>query len=105
MATENIIMAMVERGGDRQEVHEVIRQHSMEASFNVKAKGGDNDLLERIRADEFFASIHNELEALLDPSTFVGRAPQQVKSFLQREVGPALEHWTPYFTEAQRLKV
>ena len=90
MATENIIMAMVKRGGDRQEVHEAIRTHSMDAARVVKVEGGDNDLLDRIRQDVYFAPIHGDLEALLEPSTFVGRAPQQVDLFLEEEVRPAL---------------
>ena len=90
MATENIIMAMVRRGADRQEVHEAIRTHSMDAARVVKVEGGDNDLIDRIRQDPFFASIHADLEALLEPSTFVGRAPQQVDAFLKHEVEEAL---------------
>ena len=90
MATENIIMAMVRRGADRQEVHEAIRTHSMDAARVVKVEGGDNDLIDRIRQDPFFASIHADLEALLEPSTFVGRAPQQVDAFLKHEVDAAL---------------
>ena len=91
MATENIIMAMVRRGGDRQEVHEAIRVHSLAAARVVKVEGGDNDLLDRIRSDAFFAPIHADLEVLLEPSTFVGRAPEQVARFLSDEVAPALE--------------
>lgn len=93
MATENIIMAMVRRGADRQEVHEAIRAHSMAAAHVVKALGGDNDLLDRIRADAYFGPIHGDLEALLEPSTFIGRAPQQVDLFLAEEVRPALASW------------
>ena len=90
MATENIIMAMVRRGGDRQEIHEAIRVHSHDAARVVKEEGGDNDLLDRIRNDVLFAPIHDDLETLLDPSTFVGRAPEQVHQFLNNEVRPAL---------------
>jgi adenylosuccinate lyase len=90
MATENLIMAMVKRGADRQEVHEAIRVHSMDAARVVKVQGGDNDLLDRVRADAYFAPIHGDLDSLLDPSTFVGRAPQQVDAFLEHEVRPAL---------------
>ena len=90
MATENIIMAMVRRGGDRQEVHEAIRVHSLDAARVVKVEGGDNDLLQRIRRDHFFAPIHEDLDELLDPRTFVGRAPEQVTQFLATEVDPAL---------------
>jgi adenylosuccinate lyase len=90
MATENIIMAMVLRGEDRQEVHEAIRVHSHDATRVVKEEGGDNDLLDRIRSDPYFAPIHADLHALLEPSTFVGRAPEQVARFLAEEVTPAL---------------
>ncbi|MFT7519867.1 MAG: adenylosuccinate lyase [Kiritimatiellia bacterium] len=91
MATENLIMAMVRRGADRQEVHEVIRVHSMKAAHVVKAEGGDNDLVERIRSDAYFTPIHEIIDDLLDPSTFIGRAPQQVRSFLVHEVESALD--------------
>ena len=90
MATENLIMAMVEAGGDRQECHERIRVLSHEAGAEVKQHGRDNDLIERVRADAYFAPIHAQLAALLDPATFIGRAPQQVDRFLAEEVVPAL---------------
>jgi len=105
LATENIIMAMVERGGDRQEVHEIIRQHSMQASYNVKANGGDNDLLLRIRNDPFFSSIHGDFDELLKPESFIGRAPQQVARFVEKEVTPQLEKWKAMFTRSQQLSV
>lgn len=90
MATENVIMAMVESGGDRQLVHERIRVLSREAASEVKDHGRDNDLIQRIRSDSFFAPIHKQLDALLDPSTFIGCAPQQVDRFISTEVEPAL---------------
>ncbi len=90
MATENIIMAMVRAGGDRQECHERIRVLSQQAAAVVKQEGGDNDLIVRIRDDDYFAPIHPRLEQLLDPASFVGRAPQQVARFLEDEVDPAL---------------
>ena len=90
MATENLIMAMVRAGADRQEVHEAIRVHSMDAAQVVKGQGGDNDLIDRVKTDPYFAPIHADLDALLDPTTFVGRAPQQVVEFLDAEVRPAL---------------
>lgn len=105
MATENVIMAMVRRGADRQEVHEAIRRHSVEAARRVKEEGLDNDLVDRIRADAFFAPIHAELDALLDPATFVGRAPQQVHAFVEREVEPALAPWRGRMKEGQGLRV
>ena len=105
MATENIIMAMVRRGGDRQEIHEAIRVHSHDAARVVKEEGGDNDLLERIRNDSFFKPIHDDLAALLDPSTFVGRAPEQVHQFLDSEVRPALAALTQLAQQPVELNV
>lgn len=91
MATENIIMAMVKSGGDRQETHEKIRVLSHEAAHQVKNLGLENDLIERVRADPFFDPIKPQLESLLEPSSFIGRAPEQVDAFLKEWVRPALE--------------
>lgn len=91
MATENFIMAMVKKGGDRQECHEEIRVLSHQAAAVVKQEGGENDLIERIKKSEYFVPIKDGLEALLDPSTFIGRAPEQVDKFLKQHVRPALE--------------
>jgi len=93
MATENFIMAMVKAGGDRQVCHEEIRVLSQLAGDNVKIHGGDNDLIQRIKDCAYFAPIHAELENLMDASTFVGRAPQQVEEFLCEEVDPVLEKY------------
>jgi adenylosuccinate lyase len=86
MATENILMAAVEQGGDRQSLHEKIRRHSQAAGEVVKQQGGENDLLERLREDPEFAKV--DIEAQLDPVHFVGRAPQQVDDFLTNLVEP-----------------
>ncbi|XP_030649304.1 adenylosuccinate lyase isoform X1 [Chanos chanos] len=91
MATENIIMAMVKAGGNRQDCHERIRVLSQQAAAVVKQEGRDNDLLDRVKADAYFTPIINQLDALLDPKTFIGRAPQQVAKFLSVEVRPLLE--------------
>ncbi|KAF7697999.1 adenylosuccinate lyase [Silurus meridionalis] len=91
MATENIIMAMVKAGGNRQDCHEKIRVLSQQAAAVVKEEGGDNDFLVRLAADPYFAPIINQLDALLDPKTFIGRASQQVTRFLSEEVKPVLE--------------
>uniref|UniRef100_A0A8D2DG18 Adenylosuccinate lyase n=1 Tax=Sciurus vulgaris TaxID=55149 RepID=A0A8D2DG18_SCIVU len=91
MATENIIMAMVKAGGSRQDCHEKIRVLSQQAAAVVKQEGGDNDLIERIQSDAYFSPIHSQLEHLLDPSSFTGRAPQQVQRFLEEEVYPLLK--------------
>ena len=90
MATENIMMDAVKRGGDRQELHEKIRQHSMAASRVVKEEGGENDLLERSANDKSFGVTLEELEAILQPSKYVGRAPQQTTDFLNEVVYPAI---------------
>ncbi|XP_028346441.1 adenylosuccinate lyase isoform X8 [Physeter macrocephalus] len=90
MATENIIMAMVKAGGNRQDCHEKIRVLSHQAAAVVKQEGGDNDLIERIQADAYFSPIHSQLDHLLDPSSFTGRASQQVQRFLEEEVHPLL---------------
>ncbi|XP_071985204.1 adenylosuccinate lyase [Engystomops pustulosus] len=90
MATENVIMAMVKSGGNRQDCHERIRVLSQQAAAVVKQEGGDNDLISRIRSDPYFAPIHGQLEQLMDPKSFVGRAPQQVVKFLKEEAIPLL---------------
>ncbi len=91
MATENILMQAVKKGGDRQELHERIRVHSMEAGRVVKVEGGENDLLERIASDKAFGLEADELKSILNPSDFVGRAPQQTEEFIRDFVKPVLE--------------
>ena len=105
MATENLIMAMVEAGGDRQEVHERIRVLSHEAAAEVKQHGRDNDLIQRVEKDAFFAPIHGQLAALLEPSTFIGRAPQQVTAFIAAEVKPLLAKYAGTLDGAATLSV
>jgi adenylosuccinate lyase len=90
MATENILMDAVKAGGDRQELHERIREKSQEAARRVKVEGEDNDLLERLRQDPAFAVISDRLDGDLDPNAFVGRAPEQVTEFLAGDVAPIL---------------
>ena len=82
MATENILMECVKNGGNRQELHEVIRVHSMEAGKQVKMYGKPNDLLKRIAKDDRFAVVHDKLNTIVKPSNFIGRAPQQVTEFV-----------------------
>lgn len=77
-------------GGDRQDLHEVIRVHSMEAGAVVKGQGKPNDLMERIKKDAKFAPVHDKLENMMDPKLFVGRAPQQVDEFLAECIDPIL---------------
>ena len=91
MATENIMMDAVKRGGDRQELHERIRTHSMEAGRMVKVEGKPNDLLERIAADPAFGTTMEELQSIMNPRNFVGRAPEQVTEFLNEVIQPILD--------------
>ncbi|WP_010250353.1 adenylosuccinate lyase [Acetivibrio cellulolyticus] len=91
MATENIMMEAVKRGGDRQELHERIRVHSMEAAKKVKVEGGKNDLIERIASDSAFNLNIDELNSVLEPKNYVGRSPQQVEEFVIDVVKPILE--------------
>ena len=91
MATENIMMDAVKAGGDRQELHERIRELSMEAGRNVKVEGRDNNLLELIAADPSFNLTLEELKKTMDPKKYVGRAPQQVEEFLDEVIRPILE--------------
>ena len=91
MATENIMMDAVKAGGDRQELHEKIRVHSMAAGKVVKEEGKPNDLLERIAADPAFGMNMEQLQAIMKPENFVGRAPQQTEEFVAEVINPILE--------------
>jgi adenylosuccinate lyase len=93
MATENIIMEAVKKGGDRQELHEAIRVLSMEAAKHVKVEGGDNDLLQRILNHSAFGLTQADLDRILDLQKFIGRAPGQVQEFVEQEVQPALQRY------------
>jgi adenylosuccinate lyase len=93
MATENILMQCVKRGGDRQTLHERIRQHSVEAARKVKEEGKENDLLDRISDDEGFSLSSDELNELLNVRGFVGRAPEQVEEFLQDIVSNKIKQY------------
>lgn len=86
MATENILMAAVAAGGDRQDLHERIRRHSQAAAAVVKERGGVNDLMDRLRGDDAFRAV--DLDAALDPREFIGRAPEQVDEFLRDVIDP-----------------
>lgn len=88
MATENIIMEAVKKGGDRQKLHEAIRVHSMEAGKMVKLEGKENDLLERIKNDPIFNLSENDMSNLLNPRDYIGRSPEQVVQFIENEVEP-----------------
>ncbi len=91
MATENIMMEAVKRGGDRQELHEKIRVHSMAAGKIVKMEGGKNDLLERIANDPAFGVTLDELNEIMKPELYVGRAPQQTEEFVKDFIQPIIE--------------
>ena len=93
MATENILMEAVKRGGDRQALHERIRAHSLAAGRRVKDEGLENDLLERIAADPAFGLSREEILGRLDPAEYIGCCPRQVDRFLAREVRPVLERY------------
>lgn len=103
MATENMIIAMVDKGANRQECHEMIRQLSHEAGHRIKQEGKDNDLLERIMKSPYFDPIKDQMPSIVCPEKFIGRAPEQVIEFLDKGVAPAL---LPYQSVlAQRAKV
>lgn len=91
MATENIMMEAVKRGGDRQELHEQIRTHSMDAGKRVKVDGESNDLIERIAKDPLFGMSLEELNSVLEPKNYIGRSPEQVVEFIDNEVKPILD--------------
>ena len=91
MATENIMMDAVKKGGNRQKLHERIRELSMEAGRNVKVEGKDNIILELIAEDETFGMTLEELKKTMEPSKYVGRAKEQEESFLKDVIRPVLE--------------
>ncbi|MDY5981227.1 MAG: adenylosuccinate lyase [Fusobacterium mortiferum] len=105
MSTEYIIMECVKNGGDRQELHERIRVHSMEAGKNVKVKGKDNDLIDRIINDKYFNLDKARLLEILDPKNFIGFAPEQTEEFVNIEVKPILEKYSNRLGMKATLKV
>ena len=105
MASENIMMAVVKRGGDRQALHERIRMLSLEAGSNVKDKGLSNNLIDLIAADEVFGMSKEELSAHLNPSDYIGRCPEQVSDFLQNIVAPVLSKYPDVGEKAEELRV
>lgn len=90
MATENILMAAVKAGGNRQELHEAIRVHSMEAAKQIKEFGRENDLIERIKNDPAFATIKDRIDSIVNPHDFIGRAPEQVEELVATYIEPLL---------------
>lgn len=106
MATENIMMdAVKKRGADRQQLHERIREHSMAASRVVKVEGGENDLLERIASDEAFGVTIEELEKILKPENYTGRAKEQTEDFLNECIKPVLEKYADVESDKPEINV
>ena len=106
MATENIMMdAVKKRGADRQQLHERIREHSMAASKVIKEEGGENDLLERIAADEAFGVTLEELEHILKPENYTGRAKEQTEDFLNECIKPVLEKYADVESDKPEINV
>ncbi len=105
MATENIMMEAVKKGADRQEMHERIRQHSLAAAEQVKVFGRENDLVSRIAADPAFGLTEEEIRRVLDPTLFIGRCPQQVERFLQRDVAPVIQRYQDRLVKDVELNV
>ena len=105
MATENIMMEAVKRGGDRQELHERIRVHSMDAGRIVKQDGGENDLLERIANDPAFGVTLDQLKAIMKPELYVGRAPQQTEEFVENYIKPITEKYSDLLGMNVEIKV
>ena len=105
MASENIMMSAVKKGGDRQVLHEKLRVHAMAAAKVVKEEGGKNDLIERVCADPDFGLDYDEVEAILRPEDFTGRSAEQVTEFLADVVAPILESHKDVLGETAELSV
>jgi adenylosuccinate lyase len=103
MASENLLMAAVRCGRDRQETHEVIRVHSQAAAARVKQEGGSNDLIERLRTEPLFRGV--DLEAALDPAAYIGRAPEQVDRFIGQVVEPVRRRYGSLLAASATLRV
>jgi adenylosuccinate lyase len=103
MATENLLMAAVQAGGDRQELHEVIRRHAVAAAAEVKQKGRPNDLVERLKADPHFRGI--DISGILDPERYIGRAPEQVDRFIAECVEPVRQRYASHAPTAVEVEV
>ena len=103
MATENILMAAVAAGGDRQDLHERIREHSQAAAAEVKQHGRPNDLLDRLQADPAFSAV--DVDAVMDPAAFIGRAPEQVDAFIADHVEPVRQRYAKQLTAEARVNV
>lgn len=105
MATENILMEAVKHGGDRQKLHERLREHSIAAAAVVKKEGGENDLILRTANDDEFGLSLSELKGLLKPENFIGRCKEQVEEFLEKDIRPFLNQNSKYCLTETELKV
>jgi adenylosuccinate lyase len=105
MASENILMDAVKKGGNRQKLHEKIRVHSIEAGKAVKEQGKGNDLLERIASDSEFGLTYDEIKSIVSPEKYTGRASEQTTEFIENCVKPALEKFSGTLTKKSDLKV
>jgi adenylosuccinate lyase len=105
LASEHLMMAAVQAGGDRQAVHEALRVHAREAARAIKLEGADNPLVENLRADPAFAPVRARLDELLEPARYVGRAPEQVLEYVAAEVDPVLERYRGVQAAAGEIKV
>jgi len=103
MATEEILMAGVRAGGDRRELHEVIRKHSQDAAREVKMEGKPNDLLDRLKSESAFKSVN--LSQVMDPRQYVGRAPEQTTAFIEKVVEPIRVRYAQTLNQRVELKV
>ena len=105
MINENRLMEAVKKGGDRQELHEIIRVHSMEAAKQVKQLGKPNDLLERIAEDATFKLNLEDLKLLMNPNLYIGRAPEQVDDFIEKIIEPIKKTYGEYAKAEVEMKV
>ena len=105
MATENIMMSAVKKGGDRQELHEKLRTHSIAAAKVVKEEGKENDLIDRICADKSFKLTRAEIDGILKPINFVGRSVEQVEEYISTCIQPVLEENKSILGESAELSV
>ena len=105
MATENIMMQAVKKGGNRQELHEALREHSLAAAAVIKAEGGENDLIDRIAGDSRFMITKEEIMAVLKPENYIGRSKEQVEEFLALCIQPVLEKNRDVMGEKAELSV
>jgi adenylosuccinate lyase len=103
MATENILMAAVKAGGNRQQLHEEIRKHSHEAAAQVKQLGKPNDLIERLKANKAFSKV--DFKTVMNPKSYIGRAPQQVDEFIKENVTPLLRKYRKQLNRKVELNV